>query len=102
MKHPKVVRALIAANVLLLVAGAVFIARPALVQTAIAQPEAARPRGQYTMISGKTNQGGPHAVYILDAASREIVALRWDQSRQSLIGIGYRNLETDARLTQGR
>ena len=90
MKHPKLVRALVAANVLLLAAAAIVIARPTLVPNAFAQTEAARPRGQYTMVSGKTNQGGPHAVYILDAASREVIALRWDQSRQSLVGVGYR------------
>jgi len=71
-------------------------------RVAEAQPEASRPRGQYTMVSGKTNQGGPHAVYVLDAASREVVALRWDQSKQTLVGVGYRNLETDGRMTQGR
>lgn len=102
MKHPKLVRALVAANVLLLAAAAIVIARPTLVPNAFAQTEAARPRGQYTMVSGKTNQGGPHAVYILDAASREVIALRWDQSRQSLVGVGYRNIEADSRLTQGR
>ncbi len=97
MKHPNVVRALIVANALLLATACV-----ALVRTTQAQAEAVRPRGQYTMISGKTNQGGPHAVYILDAASREVVAIRWDQSRQSFIGLGYRDLAQDALVTQGR
>ncbi len=97
MTHRRIIRVLLAANAVL-AAGAVF----TLVRPATAQLEASRPRGQYTMVSGKTNQGGPHAVYVLDAASREIVALRWDQSKQTLIGVGYRNLESDGRTTQGR
>ena len=56
-----------------------------------------RARGEYTMVAGRTTGAGPAAVYIVDAANQEMVALRWDQSKQSLIGLGYRNLAGDGR-----
>lgn len=55
------------------------------------------------MVAGKTSAGGSNsAVFILDAANREMVAVRWDQSKRSLTGIGYRNLDTDAKSQPGR
>jgi hypothetical protein len=73
---------------------------------AIAQEEGrvtnSRLRGEYTMITARTNAGGPHAVWVLDAANAEMVALKWDQSRQSLIGAGYREVTSDLRVSPGR
>lgn len=69
---------------------------------ATAQPGQTRARGEYTMVAGKTNFGGPHAIYILDGVNQELVALRWDQSKQTMIGIGYRNLVSDAAAPSGR
>jgi hypothetical protein len=63
---------------------------------------AGRARGDYTMVAGKTIAGGPAAVYIVDSANQEVVALRWDQSKQEMVGLGYRNLQTDARAVPGR
>jgi hypothetical protein len=76
-------------------------------QTAGAQNSAERPangrnRGEYTMISGKTNAGGADAIYVLDAANQEVIALRWDVAKQSLTGIGYRNLIADSKSVPGR
>jgi hypothetical protein len=62
----------------------------------------ARARGDYTMIAGRTIAGGPAAVYIVDSANQELVALRWDQSKQQMVGMGYRNLQGDARAIPGR
>ncbi|QOJ00641.1 MAG: hypothetical protein HRU70_09115 [Phycisphaeraceae bacterium] len=59
-----------------------------------AQPVSQRPRGEYTMVSAKTVMGSNHAVYIIDASNREMVAVRWD-ARRTLAGIGYRNLDAD-------
>ena len=56
-----------------------------------------RARGEYTMVSGKTTAGGPSAVYIIDSSNQEMVALRWDQGKQSLMGLGYRNISGDGR-----
>jgi len=39
---------------------------------------------------------------VLDAANAEMVALKWDQSRQSLIGAGYREVTSDLRVSPGR
>lgn len=62
----------------------------------------ARARGEYTMLSGKTNTGNTNAVYVLDAANQELIALRWDASRQRLITIGYRDLDADAKAPPTR
>jgi hypothetical protein len=65
-----------------------------------AQP--GRARGEYTMVSGRTNAGGPHAVYVLDSANQEMASLRWDPARRVLGVIGYRNLSGDANAKPGR
>lgn len=62
----------------------------------------ARPRGEYTMVSGKSISGGKDVIYVLDATSREVIALRWDNSRKSLVGVGYRNLDNDSTLPPTR
>ncbi len=63
---------------------------------------ASRARGDYTMISGKTNTGNTNAVYVLDAANQELLAVRWDASRQKLVTVGYRNLDADAKAPPTR
>jgi hypothetical protein len=67
-----------------------------------APPREGRIRGDYTMVSGRVNAGGADAVYVLDAANRELIALRWDAAKQSLAGVGYRDLDADGRSTPGR
>lgn len=66
------------------------------------QGQPPRARGEYTLLSGRLTIDGPHAVYVLDSSNQELVALRWDQSRQMLMGIGYRNLSTDTSAQIGR
>jgi len=66
------------------------------------QPNEGRNRGDYTMISGRTNSGGADAVYVMDASNQELIALRWDGGKQSLVGIGYRSLSADVRSVPGR
>jgi hypothetical protein len=67
-----------------------------------AQPGVGRARGEYTMVAGRTISGGPAAVYVVDSANQELVALRWDQAKQQMIGMGYRSLQGDARAVPGR
>lgn len=67
-----------------------------------AQPGAGRARGDYTMVAGRTISGGPAAVYIVDSSNQELVALRWDQAKQQMVGMGYRSLQGDARAVPGR
>jgi hypothetical protein len=54
------------------------------------------------MVAGKTISGGPAAVYIVDSANQELVALKWDQAKQQMVGTGYRSLQGDARAIPGR
>lgn len=86
---------LVALNaVLLVVLGIVSIAH--------AQP-GARARGNYAMVGGEYLGGrGANAVYILDAANQELIAVKWDESRKVLDGIGYRDLNKDAQQRSGR
>ncbi len=87
-------KVLIGVNAALLLALAGMSAWPA----GASQPGAAVPgrdRGQYTMVTGRMATGSGDAVYIVDAVNRELVALRWDNSRRALVGVGYRNLDAD-------
>lgn len=86
-------RWLIAANLGL--AGAIAVA--ALSGPALGIQPQARARGQYTMVAGQVQGGGSaSAIYITDSINEEIVAVRWNQSRNELDGIDYRNLVEDA------
>jgi hypothetical protein len=87
-------RGLIVLNVVLLAILGAMVSVPAL-----AQNQPARARGEYTMIAGRTNAGGPAAVYIVDSANHEVVALRWDSSKNAMIGLGYRNILGDGRAS---
>ena len=93
------IRTLAAINgALILSLGLLMLSAPATAQ----QGGPVRARGEYTMVAGKTVSGSNSAVYILDAANREMVAVRWDQGRKSLSGIGYRNLDADSKAQPGR
>lgn len=84
-------RGLLALNVALLcLLGAV-----SLTPRATAQASASRPRGTYTLVGGSVTGSNANAVYVLDAANREMVAMMWDDSRRQLIGFGYRDLASD-------
>lgn len=61
-----------------------------------------RPRGDYTLVSGKTSTGNANAVYILDANNHELVGLKWDAAKKTFNTIGYRNLDTDSKAQPGR
>lgn len=94
---------LIALNVaLLLTLGVVTVLAGA---DAGAQPvgtPAPRPRGEYTVVSGRYQGGTTNAVYVLDSANQELLALSWDRSRNELEVIGHRKLSDDAQLKPGR
>lgn len=98
-------------NSILLLAAANLAALTAVVLTwpAFAQPEPpivrpadARARGDYTMVSGRIGAGGNHVVYVIDSANQEVIGLRWDSSKQVMLGVGYRSLANDARGNRGR
>lgn len=74
---------------------------------AVAQPSspsaaASRARGNYTMVAGRLRSGSTSAIYIIDAANQDVVALRWNDSRKALEGLGYRNLARDVGQAPGR
>lgn len=89
MKRLSAQRGLIALNVILLGAlGAVTLAPGATAQNR-------RPMGEYTLVGGSAQGVSGNVVYILDSTSMELVALRWDQTRKTVAGVGYRNLRDD-------
>lgn len=82
-------RGLITLNVLLIVALVLVSIGPA---ESSAQ-NANRARGQYTALGMKITGSVSDAIAIFDANNEEIVALRWDASRRSLVGIDYASLQ---------
>jgi len=90
-------RGLIVLNaVLLLVLGAVVLGPRAGAQDAVA-----RAPGSYTMVGGRVNGGNANAVWIVDGINQEIVAVRWDNSRTRLTGIGFRDIVADGKAQAG-
>lgn len=76
-------------------------------QHASAQPASVaaagdRARGDYTMVSGRFREGSSNAIYIVDSSNQEVVAVRWDSSKQQMTGIGYRSIANDSRAARGR
>lgn len=67
-----------------------------------AQRGATRARGEYTLVSGEIVGGNANAIYILDSANQELVAVRWNDGSKVLDGIGYRDLQADAQAQPGR
>lgn len=63
---------------------------------ASAQPDRARSRGQYTMVNAKIQGISESGLYVVDSANQELLVLRWDNSRKTIKGIGYRDLVADA------
>jgi hypothetical protein len=84
---------------LLAVLGAVTLAPRSVAQ---GQGSAQRARGEYTLVAGRIIGGSTHAVYIIDTANQEMVAVRWNEGQKGLDGIGYRNLAADAQAQPGR
>lgn len=58
--------------------------------------QAAGTRGQYTMLPSQVQGGKEHALYVIDATSMQLIALRYDIGRRELVPIGHRDLAADA------
>ncbi len=56
-----------------------------------------RARGNYTIVAGETSGQTAATLYILDSTNQELVAIEYQQSRNTLNLVGYRNLAEDAR-----
>lgn len=102
MKRRTTLLALGAANIAAVTAVVLSWPAGAQPQSVPVKPADARARGDYTMVSGRINAGGNHVVYLVDSANQEMIALRWDTTKQVFIGIGYRNLATDGKGARGR
>ena len=76
--------------------GPVATAQPAMVDPS------ARPRGQYTLVGGAVQTGNANAVWVVDSANQEMVVLQWEDGRNLLKGVGYRDLEEDAKERSNR
>ncbi len=85
-------RALIGLNAVLLVAlGAV-----SLTPNAGAQGQKSpRLPGIYSVVGGELSSGNANGVYVLDSANREMILLSWDNSRNKVNFLGYRDLNSD-------
>lgn len=57
---------------------------------------AARGRGEYTMVTGGANGIDAGIIYIADVANQEVIAMYYNNSSKVLDGVGYRNLAADA------
>jgi hypothetical protein len=55
-----------------------------------------RIRGNYTMVSGRSQGSLPYLVYIANETSREIVAVRYNVQQNTFEGMGYADLAKDA------
>jgi hypothetical protein len=103
---PPLSRKLIGLNIALLAVLAVVTLLSVVSSRAGAQPGATPPvrgRGEYTMVSGKVQGATTAAIYIVDAANQEVVALSWDRANNRVEPIGFRSLNDDARyLTKPR
>ena len=72
-------------------------------QPGVGGAAAARGRGEYTMVAGKIQGATTAAIYVVDAANQEVIALGWDRATNRLEPIGHRSLLDDARyLTKPR
>lgn len=88
--------------VVLNVALALVLAAVSLAPRAEAQRGGGRGRGDYTMVAGRIQGGSSHAIYVVDSANQEMIALRWSDSTKGLEGIGYRDLRADGQAPQSR
>ncbi|MBZ0171834.1 MAG: hypothetical protein K8E66_05595 [Phycisphaerales bacterium] len=86
-----------------LVGGLAFVEFGPLAQAQPGEPrEVARPRGEYTLVGGKIQTGNSDAVYIIDSVNQEMIVLRWEDGRNILSGIGYRDLDADSKARTRR
>lgn len=68
-----------------------------------AQPAGqSRGRGNYTLISSKSNTGPLPMVHVIDAANQEMISLKWDQARAQFVGTSYRDIRSDTETLPGR
>lgn len=65
-----------------------------------AQSKSKRATGQYAMVDGRIQGVAEAAIYVYDTANQEMLALRWDRSRKTLLTLGHRDVAADADQAQ--
>lgn len=55
-----------------------------------------RARGRYMAVAGGAPGASADVIWIVDTVNQEMIALTWDASTRSTVGVGYRNLAIDA------
>jgi hypothetical protein len=97
---------LVALNAVLaaVLAGLFMVPAPAGAQPTLGTPGggAARARGTYTMLAGRPRSGSGSVVYVIDSVNQETITLKWNESRNVLEGLGYRNMSRDLGQATGR
>lgn len=54
-----------------------------------------RPRNSYTMVGGTVNGIVQGVVYVFNETTNEVVAVSWWENQKKLVGLGYRNVNSD-------
>ena len=57
-------------------------------------------RGEYVAISGSIAGTKTPVIWVVNQASQELVAFQYEEQRNQLVGIGYRNLNNDAKTIE--
>ncbi|MBX3318008.1 MAG: hypothetical protein KF902_14225 [Phycisphaeraceae bacterium] len=86
----------------LVLAALLVIPEPVAAQPSLSGAPASRARGTYTMLAGKPRTGSGSAIYVIDSVNQEAVALRWNDGKSALEGLGYRSFARDSALLPGR
>ncbi len=74
----------------------VVLATITLVPMATAQaPATARSTGRYVLLSGTVQNVYPGVVYIVDDTNQEIVAVQYNETTKSFLGMGFRDIKSD-------
>ncbi len=55
-----------------------------------------RNRSTYAMVSGSIRGQVQPVLFVADEGTAELVAVSWDDQSKTLVGMGYRNLASDA------
>jgi len=92
------VKALVWVNAALLVALAAVTLSP----RATAQQAAPRASGKYMVVGAQPISGNSNVVYIIDSVNAEMVGLMWNQSRRTVDGVGFRDIDEDLTRTPQR
>ena len=82
----------IALNVLLVAVFTVIVFVP----TSDAQPEIITPPTNYLAVPSEASGMSTGVVYIVSTSQQEMVAVAWNQNRNKIMTLGYRNIAADA------